>query len=55
MRRGGCSQRDVGLQERYPDNSMEEIMKFYFSLKKELANILLKGAKNQKLVEDFLK
>jgi len=30
MRRNGCSRRDLALVERYPNKSLEEIMKIYF-------------------------
>ncbi|MHA1340233.1 MAG: hypothetical protein ACTSRZ_09235 [Promethearchaeota archaeon] len=54
MRKGGCSRRDPGLLVRYPGKTLEEIMPIYFKLKKKLANIILKSAKNYNLVKDLI-
>ncbi len=54
MRQGGCSRRDPGLILRYPGSEFPEILKEYYSLKKELASLLLKAAKNQDEVTGFI-
>ena len=54
MRQGGCYRRDPGLIKRYPDISHNEMLKIYYSLKKELAQLLLKNVKNQEKVKDFI-
>lgn len=54
MRSGGCSRRDPGLKKRYPDKKMDDIMKEYYSIKKDLANVILKNAKRQDLVKGFI-
>ena len=54
MRQGGCYRRDPGLLQRYPGVDFSEILKEYYSLKKDLAQILLKAAKNQEIIQDFL-
>jgi predicted metal-binding transcription factor (methanogenesis marker protein 9) len=46
MRQGGCSRRDLALVERYPDKSIEDIMRTYFKKKKELSKRILKCVKN---------
>ena len=46
MRSGGCPRRDVALAKKYPEMSKEEFMEFYFSKKKELAQILLKSVED---------
>ena len=54
MRQGGCYRRDPGLAIRYPNMSYPEILKEYYTLKKELAQLLLKNVKNQIAVKDFI-
>jgi predicted metal-binding transcription factor (methanogenesis marker protein 9) len=54
MRNGGCSRRDAGFADKYPDQTIEESKEKYYALKKELANIILKAAKNQSLVKDYI-
>ena len=54
MRQGGCHRRDPGLLARYPDLKFDEILMEYYSLKKELAQLLLKNAQNQEVVQDYL-
>jgi predicted metal-binding transcription factor (methanogenesis marker protein 9) len=54
MRQGGCNRRDPGLIKRYPNLEFPEAMKEYYSLKKELAQLLLKNAQNQEIVHDYL-
>ncbi|MFX1366444.1 MAG: methanogenesis marker 9 domain-containing protein [Promethearchaeota archaeon] len=57
MRRNGCPRRDVALAERYPENTMEEIMEIYFKKKKELSKIILECIKNpegKEKVESYL-
>lgn len=54
MRQGGCSRRDLDLVRRYPNLTQSEIMAEYFKLKRELAQILLKHAKNQAKVKNFI-
>ena len=46
MRQGGCSRRDLALVERYPDKSIEDIMRTYYRKKKELAKRILKYIEN---------
>ncbi|MGQ4874034.1 MAG: methanogenesis marker 9 domain-containing protein [Promethearchaeia archaeon] len=58
MRRGGCPRRDPVLLMKYPGFSMDEIMRIYFSKKKELAKIILEAVKDKdarKKVEPLLK
>jgi predicted metal-binding transcription factor (methanogenesis marker protein 9) len=57
MRRGGCSRRDPALIERYPGKSKEEIMKIYYTKKKELAKRILESVDTpqaKKKVEPYL-
>jgi predicted metal-binding transcription factor (methanogenesis marker protein 9) len=57
MRRGGCPRRDVALKKKYPDKSMDEIMKLYFQKKKELAKRILekvKGSEAKEKVKPYL-
>jgi len=46
MRQGGCPRRDLALVERYPEKSIEDIMKTYYIKKKELAKRILKCVDN---------
>ena len=41
MRRGGCPRRDLALSRRYPNMYRDDMMKLYFSKKKELARRIL--------------
>lgn len=54
MRNGGCPRRDAGFEEKYPDQTIEETKEKYYTFKKELANVILKTAKNQSLVKDLI-
>jgi predicted metal-binding transcription factor (methanogenesis marker protein 9) len=57
LRRGGCSRRDPALIERYPGKSKEEIMKIYYTKKKELAKRILESVDTpqaKKKVEPYL-
>ena len=54
MRRNGCSRRDAGFKDKYPNKSLEEIKQEYFAEKKKLANLILKAAKNQSLVKNLI-
>jgi predicted metal-binding transcription factor (methanogenesis marker protein 9) len=54
MRQSGCYRRDQDLAKRYPNMSYEEILKEYYSLKKLLAQLLLKNVKNHELVQDYI-
>ena len=57
MRRNGCSRRDLALVERYPNKSLEEIMKIYFKKKKELSKRILEcitSVDGKKKIEPFL-
>ncbi|MBN2155439.1 MAG: methanogenesis marker 9 domain-containing protein [Candidatus Lokiarchaeota archaeon] len=54
MRRGGCDLRDPGLKKRYPNLEFADIQKEYYIRKKELAEIILKCAKNNEIVSGFL-
>lgn len=54
MRQGGCSRRDPGLIEKYPNKPMSQIMADYYKLKRELAVIILKAVKNKELVKDLI-
>ncbi|MHA1700263.1 MAG: hypothetical protein ACTSWN_15575 [Promethearchaeota archaeon] len=56
MRAGGCpGNRDRVLKQKYPGRSWEQVLKIYFSLKKELANKILKACKNKDVVRPFIK
>ena len=46
MRRNGCSRRDLAFVERYPEKTIEEIMKIYFKKKKELSKRILESVKS---------
>ncbi|MHA1681357.1 MAG: hypothetical protein ACTSUE_10130 [Promethearchaeota archaeon] len=55
MRRGGCpAGRDDALRSRYPGKGWEDVLKEYFSRKKQLAVLLLDACKNRDVVEPFL-
>ena len=57
MRRNGCSRRDLALAERYPNKSLEEMMKIYFKKKKELSKRILEcitSVDGKKKIEPFL-
>ncbi|TKJ20073.1 MAG: methanogenesis marker 9 domain-containing protein [Promethearchaeota archaeon Loki_b32] len=57
MRRNGCPRRDLALVERYPNKSLEEIMKIYFNKKKELSKRILEcitSVDGKKKIEPFL-
>ncbi|MHA1725794.1 MAG: methanogenesis marker 9 domain-containing protein [Promethearchaeota archaeon] len=57
MRRGGCPRRDMALKLRYPNKDKEEIMKIYFTKKKELSERILKSVKDpegKKKVKPYL-
>lgn len=57
MRRNGCSRRDLALVERYPNKSLEEMMKIYFKKKKELSKRILEcitSVDGKKKIEPFL-
>ena len=57
MRRRGCSRRDIALVERYPNKSLEEMMKIYFNKKKELSKRILEcitSVDGKKKIEPFL-
>jgi predicted metal-binding transcription factor (methanogenesis marker protein 9) len=51
MRAGGCPRRDVALVERYPEMTIQEIMKIYFKKKKELARKILESIRNPEIKE----
>ena len=58
MRQGGCPKRDLALVERYPEKSLEQIMKIYFQKKKELSKRILECIENiegKEKVKPFLK
>lgn len=54
MRQGGCHRRDPALLQRYPGMEFSEILAIYYALKKDLAQLLLKNAKNHQIVQDYL-
>ena len=57
MRRNGCSRRDLALAERYPNKSLEEMMKIYLKKKKELSKRILEcitSVDGKKKIEPFL-
>ena len=57
MRRNGCSRRDLALMERYPEKTIEEIMKIYFKKKKELSKRILEcinDIEGKKKIEPYL-
>lgn len=54
MRQGGCYRRDPALLQRYLGKDFSEILKIYYALKKNLAQLLLKNAKNHQVVQDYL-
>lgn len=54
MRQGGCFRRDPALLKRYPGVEFPEILKTYYSLKKKLAQLLLKSAGNQEIIQAYL-
>lgn len=41
MRRDGCPRRDSALENKYPEMTPEERLKFYFQKKKELSQLIL--------------
>jgi len=51
MRSGGCPRRDLALSLRYPNKTLEEIMKIYYQKKKELAKIILENVKDPEAKE----
>lgn len=54
MRRGGCSRRDAGFREKWPDKTYDEIYEEYAREKRKLAIELLKAAKKKEIVKDLL-
>ena len=54
MRQSGCFRRDPGLAVRYPNMEYKDILKEYYSLKKELAQLLLKNVQNQEIVKEYI-
>ncbi len=57
MRHNGCSRRDLALVERYPEKTLEEIMRIYFKKKKELSKRILECITNieaKKKIQPYL-
>lgn len=53
MRRNGCFRRDTALAQRYPGKNFEESLEAYFTLKKELAKLILQAAERKEQLQNF--